>query len=604
MGNNRNVSDKFWVFHKNNPHRGSLSDNYSRKSQIIKHKVIDLGQALRFCLADGMIRSVVLAKNKHKLTNWFKAGLRIKVKKVDRGKEVFRLSRDNLTYEVSVESKITLNDYRRITLPSDWELLKKFASSLAGKTIVFINPTFEGGGVAMLRPPLVHMLKLLGVNAHWYVMAKMKNPDDPSPFIFTKQMHNILQRRTPPDVRITNEGKALHKKWSQENAVVLTAQNNIKKANIIVIDDPQPAGLKRYIDSVNPNVKWVWRNHIDTDGKLMSNLSTPQGEVASYLLDECGMRNVDAVITHPVAAFVYPDMTDKTYFAPATIDPFDDLNRHLNDQEVKDGIDFINNEINQKNLDFLSKNREVDLQNTINPNKRRIVLIARFDESKGMDKAMEIGVRVRRKMRHDGLSENNLPQVIIVGNGSVDDPSGVTLYEEVLRIRRENYPDEKPDIVVMRLKHNYAAINALMYSNPREDIDKTSEIVAMQTSEAEGCETRISDWIKHGVPVLVSNRGGMSLQIVEGKSGFVIDYDKPDYDLERGSSFIYDLMTNYDRYEQFTSTTLVMAEKYNNREFSTAANVTRLTRVFDSVLTGKKANKVWKISELVEYYPD
>ncbi|HUC96272.1 MAG TPA: hypothetical protein VMR16_01260 [Candidatus Saccharimonadales bacterium] len=547
---------------------------------------------------------MAIVKNKNKLSNWLKTHRRKSDKGIDRNNEVFKLSRDSSTYEVSIESEITLDNYQQLTLPEDWKLLTSFAQQLAGKSVVFINPTMEGGGVAIIRPPLVHMLKLLGVDAHWYVMANMKNPNDPSPFIFTKQMHNILQRRTAPDIRITDEGKAIYKKWSKENATVLTEQKNIKEADIIILDDPQPAGLKRYIDKVNTNVKWIWRNHIDTDGKLMSDPSTPQGEVASYLLDECGMRTVDAVITHPVTAFVYPTMFDKTYFAPATIDPFDDLNRPLNNQEVIDGIGFINNQISQKNAELLSKNREADLQSLIDPNRRRIVLIARFDESKGMDKAMEIGVRVRRKMRANGLGEKDLPQVIIVGNGSVDDPSGVTLYEAVLRIRRELYPEDKPGIIVMRLKHNYTAINALMYSSLSDDSNKTSELVAMQTSEAEGCETRISDWIEHGVPVVVSNRGGMSLQVVEGKSGFVMNFDKPDYDLERGSDFIYSLMTDYNKYKQFRHSTFDIANKYNNREFTTTANATRLVRVFNQVLSGKKADKVWVISGLVDIYKD
>jgi glycosyltransferase involved in cell wall biosynthesis len=316
------------------------------------------------------------------------------------------------------------------------------------------------------------------------------------------------------------------------------------------------------------------------------------------------MRSVDAVITHPVAAFVYPDMSDKTYFAPATIDLFDDLNRHLSSQEVKAGIEFINNEITQKNIEFVTNGRETDVQSFIDTARHRIVLIARFDESKGMDKAMEIGVQVRRKMRNDGLSEKDLPQVIIVGNGSVDDPSGATMYEKVLQIRRDLYPEDSKDIIVMRLRHNYTAINSLMYSDPSDGNDKTSEIVAMQTSEAEGCETRISDWIKHGIPVVVSNRGGMSLQVVEGKSGFVMNFDTPGYDLERGSDFIYSLMTDYDKYNNFRQTTFEIAKTYNNREFTTTANTTRLARVFSQVLSGKKADELWKICDLVDIYKD
>ncbi len=550
-----------------------------------------------------MIFSVVIEKNKNeldKLANWLKFNRSQKDNGSDRSNEVFSVSRDYSTYEMTVKSKITIDDYQRITSTSDWNLLKNFATSLADKTIVFINPTFEGGGVAMLRPPLIHMLQQFGVDAHWYVMANMQNPNDPSPFIFTKQMHNILQRQAPANVRITDEGKATHRKWSAENAVVITAQKNIQNADVIVIDDPQPSGLKKYIEKVNPNVKWVWRNHIDTDGKLMSDPSSPQGEVASYLLDECGMRGVEAVITHPVAAFVYPSMSDKTYFAPATIDSFDDLNRTLNNHEVQVGIDFINNQISQKNAEFLSENRESDIQSLIDPNKRRIVLIARFDESKGMDKAMKLGIRVRRKMRQEKFIETDLPQVIIVGNGSVDDPSGETIYEEVLRIRRELYANDKKGIIAMRLKHNYSAINALMYQRQRNNDENISEVVAMQTSDAEGFETRISDWIKHGVPVVVSNRGGMSLQVVEGKSGFILDFDKPDYDMERGVDFIYSLMTDYEKYTSFRHSTLEMAERYNNREFSTTANATRFARIFNNVLAGNNADKIWKISELVD----
>lgn len=539
---------------------------------------------MRFGFTNGIIISVVILKNKNRTT--------------DRSNEVFRLSHNNSTYEVAVESKITLEDYRRITIPSDWDLMIKFASRLAGKTIVFINPTMEGGGVAMLRPPLIHMLKLLDINACWYVMANMQNPNDPNPFIFTKQMHNILQRRASKDTHITDEGKAIHKKWTNENAIVLTAQKNIKEASIIILDDPQPVGLKKYIDKINPDVKWVWRSHIDTDGHLMSDPSTPQGEIASYLIDECGMRTVNAVVTHPVEAFIYPSMFNKTYFAPATIDSFDDLNRPLNKLEIKAGIDFINDQITQKNAEFLSENRKTDIQNLIDTNRRRIILIARFDESKGMDKAMELGVRVRRKMRKINTDENNLPQVIIVGNGSVDDPSGATLYEDMLRIRHELYPNDKHDIIIIRLKHNYTAINALMYSSYVNN--KIAEVIAMQPSEAEGCETRISDWIKHGIPVVVSNRGGMSLQVIEEKSGFVMDFDKPDYDLDKGVDYIYELMTDYDKYTRTTHDTLEMAKAYNNREFSTTANVTRLTRIFNRVLTDKQADKVWKISKLID----
>ncbi len=515
---------------------------------------------------------------------------------VDRSKEVFRVSRDSATYEVSIISDIKLEDYRKITPVDDWILLKKWAETMRGKTVVFINPTMEGGGVAMLRPPMVHILKQLGIDAHWYVMEGQVGDNGANPFIFTKLMHNILQRQALPDQRITDDGKAIHQQWNAENAKVLTAQAPIRNADIVVIDDPQPAPLINYIKDINPSVKIVWRNHIDTNGDLMADPSTPQGEISSYLLDVCGVSKADAVITHPVAAFVHPKLWGKTFFAPATIEPHDDLNRELTPQEITEGIEFINAEIQAKNTTL----DDQDKQSLIDTNRCRIGLVARFDESKGMDKAMAMGVRVRQIMRKAGVPENKLPQVIILGNGSVDDPSGEPMYQKMLSIRREQYPDDKEDIILMRLRHNYKAMNALMYPASNYDDAKTPALVAMQTSEAEGCETRISDWIRHGVPVVVSNRGGMSLQIIEGESGCVIDFDKPGYDIEKGAEFISRLMTDRELYASMRKSTQAAADNFNNREFTTTANVTRWLRVFHHVFAGTKADKTWKISELIK----
>lgn len=514
----------------------------------------------------------------------------------DRSHEIFRLNRNPDTYEVTVESDITLEDYQRITPKQDWELLMTWAEKMQGKRVVFINPTLEGGGVAMLRPPLVNLYKQLGIDARWYVMEGRKEASDPNPFDFTKLIHNISQRRTSPDERITEEGKAIHQQWNSDNAQVLTTQEPIQTADIIVIDDPQPAPLKRHLEAVNPKAKWVWRNHIDTDGQLMADPSTPQGEVASYLLDECGMRGADAVIAHPVEAFVHPEMSDVTFFAPATIEPFDDLNRSLNEEEIDEGIDFINSEIIAKNVELVAEGRVDDLQSLVDPTRRRIVLVARFDESKGMDKAMALGVQTRQKLRALGMAEDDLPQVVIVGNGSVDDPSGVPMYNKILAIRREHYPEEKENIIVMRLKHNYQAMNALMYPAQGADELDPAPIVGIQTSEAEGCETRISDWIRHGVPVVVANRGGMPLQVAEGQSGFVLEFDQL---VERGSDYIGQLLSDPELYSTMRKRTEQQANQFNNREFTTTANATRLLRVFQAVLNGNTADRVWKINDML-----
>jgi glycosyltransferase involved in cell wall biosynthesis len=508
----------------------------------------------------------------------------------DRQQEVYRLFRNPDTYEVAVESDVTLEDYKQKMHPDDWTFITNQARQQQGKKWAFINPTMEGGGVAMMRPPLIHMLRLLGVDARWYVMAPIEDTSKGNPFLFTKQMHNVSQRMS--DERITEEGKALHWYWAdQENGPVLERQ--IVDFDLVVPDDPQPAPLIARLKKVSPDAKFIWRNHIDTSRTLMSDPATPQGEIASYLLDECGVRDVDAILAHPVEEFIHPGMEDKTYFGPATFDHFDNLNRHLSEAEIEAGIKFINDEITAKNERLMASCHSIyDLEPllSLDPAKKRLTLIARFDPSKGMDKAIEMGVLTRQEMRAAGVPETELPEVVIVGNGSVDDPDGTWMYEEMLRLRREKYSDEMDSIVIMRLKHNYDAMNALM----------SRSTILMQTSDAEGMETRISDAIKHGRPMVIRRRGGMPTQVVDGESGLILDDSEPNYGLGRGAAWMADLLMNDDKYAAMVETTKKQAKELNLREFTTPANVARFLRIANRLHdpSKPKADKIWKMSEL------
>jgi glycosyltransferase involved in cell wall biosynthesis len=506
----------------------------------------------------------------------------------DRSNEIFKVSRDANTYEVTVESNKTLEDYQKISRSRDWSLLLQYVEQMKSKSVVFINPTMEGGGVAMLRPPLVHLLNLLGVEAHWFVMEA-----DAEVFKVTKKIHNILQDRLLPEERLTEEDKSKHWKWNQKNADVLGQQPEIINANILFIDDPQPAPLINLLKSSFLEMpKIIWRDHIHTDHELMSDPTSPQGEIAQYLLDTCGVRQADAVIGHPRLEFMLPGMEDKTAFAPATTDPFDDLNRELSATEIERGIAFINEEIDKKNALLKSEQHYEDVISNIDIARRRIVLVARFDESKGMDHAMKLGSMVRKRMTAQGYSGNDLPQVILIGNGSIDDPSGIPMYQKMLKLRREQYTDEKEDFIVMRLRHNYGAMNSLMCPSD-------APMVGIQLSEKEGCETRISDEIEHGIPVVAFNNGGMPLQILEGRSGYILDYGLADHDLERGADIISRLMMNAEEYDHLQKTTKEAGETFNRVNFGTISNITRILRTMTIIHKAGSIDKLWLMDDLV-----
>jgi hypothetical protein len=54
-----------------------------------------------------------------------------------------------------------------------WEATLKYAESLKANNIriAFLNSTPQGGGVALMRHALIRFLRLLNVDAKWYVVS-------------------------------------------------------------------------------------------------------------------------------------------------------------------------------------------------------------------------------------------------------------------------------------------------------------------------------------------------------------------------------------------------------------------------------------------------
>lgn len=454
---------------------------------------------------------------------------------------------DPETLEVHVQSRVTLEDFEAVTPKEDMAQLDEYARQMQGKKIVFINATAAGGGVAIMRAPLVHLLRLKGIDAHWYALI----PDEEKKFFdITKQkFHNVLQDVAQPGTELTEEDKAFYHEVVDENAKVL--EEPLRAADVIVIDDWQPSGLIPHIkDRLNPEATILFRDHIHTEGELMGTPGTPQHTTWKFIWDENRVKDADVFITHPKDEFVPPDVPDqKVVFMPATGDLLDDLNRPLSPEEMEDGLAFINHQLacneDQKPLDL---------------SRPYIVLIARFDPSKGMPEGMESYAKARKKILDAGVSEADLPQLVVLGNGSVDDPDGMPLLSQMMDLRREKYAEIKDDLKIARVPHNDRAINALL----------KGARIALQPSTKEGFESRVTDAILQGVPVIGSDRGGIPLQIVEGESGFVAN----PYDTDRWSDLISELIIDEPRYNTLQKKTAELAIT-KNYSFTTIPNALR-----------------------------
>ena len=65
---------------------------------------------------------------------------------------------------------------------------------LAGRTVWMVSSTKQGGGVAEMLPPLVSLLRDLGVRVEWVVMGSA----EPAFFELTKHLHNLIHGAGTP----------------------------------------------------------------------------------------------------------------------------------------------------------------------------------------------------------------------------------------------------------------------------------------------------------------------------------------------------------------------------------------------------------------------
>ncbi|GCE30561.1 hypothetical protein KDA_60450 [Dictyobacter alpinus] len=435
--------------------------------------------------------------------------------------------------EVVVSELVTLEDYRSAVTSEDFELVTQLAKKFEGKKLVFINATPQGGGVALMRHALIRLLRLLGVDAHWHILLPKKEIFD----ITKTKIHNVLQNVASPSTRLTDEEKQLYLAWSKENAQQLDPV--FRTADVIVIDDPQPAGLIPYIREANPDCKLLYRSHIQIVAELATREGTPQHTTWSFLWDF--IRQADFFISHPMKMFVPDDVpAEKVLYMPATTDPVDGLNKPLSEQQMDTYIKHFNRIL------------ENEGQTPLDSQRPYIVQIARFDPSKGIPDVLDAYRQLRSKLEAE---QKTVPQLVIAGNGSIDDPDGVPVYSLIKRtLQTEPYVHFADDIKVARLPHRDQILNTLLRRSA----------VVLQLSIKEGFEVKVTEALLKGKPVVAYRVGGIPLQIQDQITGYLVETGNT----PQVAQHIYNLLTDEMLYNSMSTAAATLA----NRDYLTVSN--------------------------------
>lgn len=348
-----------------------------------------------------------------------------------------------------------LDEYAAVAGEDVIHHLQQLTENLRGRRVVHVNSTREGGGVAEILNKMVPLMEALGIETHWEIIT-----GDEEFYQCTKSFHNALQGN-PIDI----PGHLLEKFEETNRVRAEELRPLLEDADIVLIHDPQPAPLLKYMP--NRKGKWIWRCHID--------LSHPYRPVWKYLREF--VEGYDASI-FSLSDFAQT-LQHPLYLIPPSIDP-------LSEKNVDLSVDEVQRVCEEFGLD------------TARPLVTQISRFDRFKDPIGVITAFHLARRFK-----PGL------QLVLAGGGASDDPEGAAVLEEV-KAAAEN---DSNIHVLMLPADAHRIINALQ---------RASDVV-IQKSVKEGFGLTVTEGLWKGKPVIGGNTGGIRLQVVNHHTGFLVN---------------------------------------------------------------------------------
>lgn len=348
-----------------------------------------------------------------------------------------------------------LSAYRGLVPDSLLQEVREAAAPLRGVRVLHLNATPYGGGVSELLRSAVPLLGDLGVVADWRVIT-----GDNAFFDATKAIHNGLQGAPGA---LSEQQQSVYIENSRRNAELFE-----ESYDLVVVHDPQPAGILRWHGK--GNARWVWRCHIDT--------GAPAAEV--WALIRPFLEGYDAAV-FTMGSFVPPELPiPRTVVIPPAIDPLSPKNLPLP------------RGLARQVLDWVGLRLDAPL----------VTQVARFDPWKD-----PLGViRAYRLVREEvpGL------QLALAGSMALDDPEGWRVYEQ---IRAESATDPLVHVFTNLTGVGNIEVNALQ---------RLSDVV-VQKSVREGFGLVVSEALWKGTPVVAGRAGGIPLQMADDVGGYLVD---------------------------------------------------------------------------------
>lgn len=381
---------------------------------------------------------------------------------------------------------------------------------LAGRSVISVNSTAAGGGVAELLQSLLAYARGAGIDARWLVLD-----GDPEFFAITKRIHNWIHG-VPGDGGPLGEAERRHyEAVGERNAQELRAL--VRPGDVVLLHDPQPAALAPTLRSLGATV--VWRCHIGADA---SNAWTERAWafLRPYLADVAD----GIVVTRAAFAPPWADPA-RVQAIPPSIDPFSAKNQPMDAAHVRAALAYVGvlaGEGDGPRVAFARRDgstgridRHADVLQTGPPppaDAPVVVQVSRWDRLKDME-----GVMTAFAEHVDPALGAHLLLAGPVVTGVADDPEGGA----VLRACIDRW---------RRLPH-HARSRVHLACMPMADPDEQAAIVnalqrhatvVLQKSLAEGFGLTVAEAMWKSRPVIAGAVGGIVDQIRDGETGVLL----------------------------------------------------------------------------------
>jgi len=384
----------------------------------------------------------------------------------------------------------------------------RFGESLGERTIWNVSSTAVGGGVAEMLNVLLGYTECLEIPVGWGVIT-----GDSEFFVMTKRLHNQIHGEWAGGP-ISGADAGHYVRMLAANAVELLER--IQPRDLVLLHDPQTAGLAAALVSAGARV--AWRSHIGVDWENKATraawdfLRPHLASAERYVFTR--REYVPSWISAGDVAII-----------PPSIDPFSAKNQYLDDATVQgiltrigvlEGVapdsaaTFMRGD---GTLGVVSRPAQITGDSRPGPDDPLVVQVSRWDQLKDMPGVMQ------------GFANYVAPggngYLLLVGPsvaGVADDPEGAAVFAECLLQWQELPAAVRSRVLLVTLPlddtdENAAMVNAL----------QRHATVVVQKSLAEGFGLTVAEGMWKARPVVGSAVGGIIDQISDGTGILISD---------------------------------------------------------------------------------